>query len=212
MCKAILTNTVVYQKPTGTHPYLHWTSAHPPYLKRSTLYSQALMLRGICLSTDTLKKWIIENSDFFVARDYEGGKVLDEMQYLQTKERQPMDRIPFVITYNTHSTLIAEVAKRNWNFLQSKERLALIFNKPPLITQRRAKSLRDRLVSTKCRNGATDETLIPRGRSVCQRPRCSWGNKINETQTFKSTSNNKIFHHISICGLPIALGNLHQQM
>ena len=101
------------------------------------------MLRGICSSTDTLKKWIIENSDFFVARDYEGGKVLDEMQrvltltqkeYLQTKERQPMDRIPFVITYNTHSTLIAEVAKRNWNFLQSKERLALIFNKPPLIT------------------------------------------------------------------------------
>ena len=87
------------------------------------------MLRGVCSSTDTLRKWIIENYDFFVACGYEGGKALDEMQRvltltqkecLQTKERQPMDRIPFVITYNTHATLVVEVAKRNWNFLQSK--------------------------------------------------------------------------------------------
>ena len=87
------------------------------------------MLRGVCSSTDTLRKWIIENSDFFVACGYEGRKVLDEMQRvltltqkecLQTKERQPMDRIPFVITYNTHATLNVEVAKRNWKFLQSK--------------------------------------------------------------------------------------------
>ena len=82
---------------------------------------------------------------------------------------------------------------RNWNFLQSKERLALIFNKPPLVAYRRPKSLRDRLVSTKFRNGTTDNALIPRGCKPCQRPKCSWCNKINETKTFKSTSNNKIF-------------------
>ena len=195
-------NTDVYQKPTDTHPYLHWTSAHPPHLKRSIPYSQALRLRRICSSTDTLRKRIIEYSDFFVACGYERGKVLNEMQRvltltqeecLQTKERQPMDRIPLVTTYNPHATFIAEVAKRNWNFLQSKERLALIFNKPPLVAYRRSKSLRDRLVSTKFRNGTTDNALIPRGCKPCQRPKCSWCNKINETKTFKSTSNNKIF-------------------
>ena len=88
------------------------------------------MLRGILINRDTLRKRIIENSDFLVACGYEGGKVLDEMQRvltltqkecLQTKERQPMDHIPFAITYSTHATLIVEVAKRNnWNFLQSK--------------------------------------------------------------------------------------------
>ncbi|XP_067048949.1 uncharacterized protein [Acropora muricata] len=60
-------NSDVYQKPTDTHPYLHWTSAHPPHLKRSIPYSQALRLRRICSSTDTLRKRIIEYSDFFVA-------------------------------------------------------------------------------------------------------------------------------------------------
>ena len=124
---------------------------------------------------------------------------LTQGECLQTKERQPMDRIPLVTTYNPHATFIAEVAKRSWNFLQSKERLALIFNKPHLVAYRRAKSFRDRLVSTKFRNGTTDNALIPMGCKRCQRLKFSWFNKINETQAFKSTSNNKtltIFHSV----------------
>ena len=56
--------TDVYQKPTDTHPYLHWTSANPPHLKYSIPYSQALRLRRICSSTDTLKQRIMEYSNF----------------------------------------------------------------------------------------------------------------------------------------------------
>ena len=128
MGKATLT-LMFYQKPTDIHPYLHWTSAHPPHLKSSIPYSQALRLRQICSSTDTLRKRIIEYSDFFVACGYERGKVLNEMQRvltltqeksLQTKERQPMDWIHLVTTYNPHATFIAEVAKRNWNFFNQK--------------------------------------------------------------------------------------------
>ena len=35
-------STDIFQKPTDTHPYLHWTSTHPPHLKKSIPYSQAL--------------------------------------------------------------------------------------------------------------------------------------------------------------------------
>ena len=49
-------STDVYQKPTETHPYLHSTSAHPPHLKYSIPYSQALRLRRICSSRDTQTK------------------------------------------------------------------------------------------------------------------------------------------------------------
>ena len=73
-------STDVYQKPTDTHPYLHWTSAHPPHLKQSIPCSQALRLRRICSSTDTLKKRIIEYADFVVACGYQRSKVLLEMK------------------------------------------------------------------------------------------------------------------------------------
>ena len=53
-------STDVYQKPTDTQSYLHWTSAHPPHLKYSIPYSQALRLRRICSSTDTLKQRIMD--------------------------------------------------------------------------------------------------------------------------------------------------------
>ena len=145
-------STDIYQKPTDTHTYLHWTSAHPPHLKQSIPYSQALRLRRICSSTDTLKKRIVEYADFFVACGYQRTLVLREMQKvltmtqeecLQTREREPNNRIPLVTTFNPHTTFIAEIARRNWNFLQSKERLAHIFNKPPLVAYRRPMSLRD---------------------------------------------------------------------
>ena len=67
-------STEVYQKPTDTHPYLHWTSAHPPHLKQSIPYRQGLRLRRICSSTDTLKKQIAKYADFFVACGYHWTK------------------------------------------------------------------------------------------------------------------------------------------
>jgi len=44
-------NTDLYQKPTDTHPYLHWTLAHPPHLKYNIPYSQVLRLRGYAHQT-----------------------------------------------------------------------------------------------------------------------------------------------------------------
>ena len=98
---------------------------------------------------------------------------------------------PLVTTFNPHTTLIAEIARRNWNFLQSKERLARIFNKPPLVVYRRPISLRDRLVSTKFKT--VGNTPIPRGCEACGKPKRSWSKEINKTTTFSSSNNNKIF-------------------
>ena len=65
--------TDVYQKPTDTHPYLYWTSAHPPHLKRSIPYSQALRLRRICSDTNKLRTRINEYAEFFAAFGYNRG-------------------------------------------------------------------------------------------------------------------------------------------
>ena len=155
----------------------------------------------MCSSTDTLKKRIMEYSDFFVACGYAQHKVLHKMQkvltltqeeFLQTKEREPTDRIPLVITFNPHITFIAEITERNWNFLQSKERLSLIFNKPPLVAYRRPQSLHDRLVRSKFVS-ETPHNLIPKGCRACERTKCSWRKNLNQTTTFTNPNNKKTF-------------------
>ena len=151
--------TDVYQKPTDTHPYLHWTSAHPLLLKHSIPYSQAQRLRRICSSTVTLTQRIMEYSQFFVACGYKRERVLTEMRKVlsltQGESLQARERAPLVTTFNPHTTFIAEIANRNWHFLQSKKRLAHILQEPPLIAYRRPKSLRDTLVSSKLRHTTT---------------------------------------------------------
>ena len=96
-----------------------------------------------------------------------------------------------VTTFNPHTTFIAEIARRNWNFLQSKERLGRIFKKPPLVAYRGPISLRDRLVSTKFKT--VGNTPLPRGCKACGKPKCSWCKEINKTTTFTSSNNTKIF-------------------
>ena len=105
-------STDVCQKPTETHPYLHWTSAHPPHLKHSVPYTQALRLRRICTSTNVLEQRIREYSEYFVACGCKRNKVTTEMnkvlrltqeESLQPREKGTDNWIPLVTTYNPHT-------------------------------------------------------------------------------------------------------------
>jgi len=93
---------------------------------------------------------------------------MTQEECVQTRERESTVRIPLVTTFNPHTLFIAEIARRNWNFLQPKERLAPIFNKPPLVVYRRPISLQDRLVSTKFKK--VGNTPLPRGCEACRKP------------------------------------------
>ena len=192
-----------YGRVPETHRYapicLHWTSAHPPHLKHSISYSQALRLRRICSLTDILEQRIMEYSNYFVTCGYKRYKVLTEMrkvmsltqeESLRTRERETISRIPLVTTYNPHTMFIAGVANRHWDFLQSKERLAHIFRERPLIAYRRPKSLRDALVSTTLKRKTPDNcSSISRGCGPCNIPWCSWCNHVNKASTFAGIKN-----------------------
>ena len=110
----------------------------------------------------------------------------------RTKEPEPTDQIPLVTTFNPHTTFIAVIAKQNWNFLRSKERLSLIFKKSPSVTYRRPKNLRDRLVCSRFVS-ETPHNLTPKGCRECERTKCSWCKRINQTTTFTSPNNKKTF-------------------
>ena len=45
-------NTDLYTKPTDAHAYLQYESCHPPHIKKSLPYSQAIRLCRICNKQD----------------------------------------------------------------------------------------------------------------------------------------------------------------
>ena len=127
---------------------------------------------------------------------------LTQEESFQARERHTTARIPLVTTYNPHTSYIAEIANRNWHFLQSKDRLARIFKERPLIGYRRPKSLRDILVGTKLRGKTTGDHTNKMGScGPCNKPKCSWCTLINKTSTFTGTRQDgkvfDIFHTVN---------------
>ena len=197
----------VYQKPTDTHPYLNYNSAHPPHLKKSIPYSQALRLRRICSDDQTLKERIKQYSEYFITRGYKRQTVLQEihrvLRFTQEECLKPKtqtrltDRVPLVTTYNPCTTYIAEIANRHLDFLKSKGRLAKIFNQRPLVAYRKPRSLRDMLVSSRFQKNLENNPV--NGCKPCKKPRCSWCKYIKTTGKFKGTHcerEYKIFHSV----------------
>ena len=61
--------TTLYNKPTDTHLYLHYSSAHPQSVKEKGPYGQFLRLRRIC----SLDSEYIKNSNKLVEFYTKGG-------------------------------------------------------------------------------------------------------------------------------------------
>lgn len=106
------------------------------------------------------------------------------------------------VLWSPHSTPTPHLLQKLLNgigtFRQSKERLSLIFKKPPLVAYWQPKSLRDRIVHSRFVS-ETPQNLIQKGCRACERTKCSWCNKINQTTTFTSPNNKKtstIFHAV----------------
>ena len=59
--------TTLFTKPTDTHNYLHYKSAHPRHLKNSLPYSQALRLRRICTKDEELSNNCKQIEEIFSA-------------------------------------------------------------------------------------------------------------------------------------------------
>jgi peptide-methionine (R)-S-oxide reductase len=197
--------TDVYQKPTDTHTYMNWLSAHPSHLKRSIPYSQALRLRRIVSDNDTLKIRLEEYKNYFIASGYK-KKLLDDTMSeilemsqddaLKGKARTKiMNRVTFTTTYNPHLKQVGKILNDKWDTLQSKKRLKKIFCNRPLIAYRRPKSLKDLLVRAKLNVNIGHSEVIPTQYfcKPCGKPRCFWCPIISNTHSFKSEKSGRHF-------------------
>ena len=62
--------TDFFCKPTDTHSYLCYESAHPPHCKKSLPYNQFLCLIHICSREEDFQRHCLEMKGHFVSRGY----------------------------------------------------------------------------------------------------------------------------------------------
>ena len=66
-------STDLYTKPTESHNYLYYESAHPQRCKNSIPYCQFLRIRRICTSKMDFDKHVIHLASHFLRRRYPTG-------------------------------------------------------------------------------------------------------------------------------------------
>ena len=88
--------TDLYTKPTDTHDYLLYSSAHPKNCKDSIPYSQFLRVRRICSDRKTFEKNVYELAIHFRRRKYPLELILDAAVKAGSKDRksllEPLER------------------------------------------------------------------------------------------------------------------------
>ena len=149
-------STDLYTKPTDSHNYLYYNSAHPQRCKDSIPYSQFLRVRCICTTNENFDKNIIELCKHFLRRKYSLDLLLQAVTLARGKDRdillnradattqeEDKNQVFLITTYHPHNQLIPNIAKHNWNILGRNQTTENLHNRKLVCGFRRPKNLRD---------------------------------------------------------------------
>ncbi len=202
----------LYTKPTDTHDYLRYDSAHPKSTKDAIPYGQFLRVRRICSKLEEFDKSSMELSAHFIRRGYPEKLVReaylkarqknrDDLLNQPTKNKKKSDGLFFITTFNPQNPPIRESIKKNWPILadNASTRQTLL---PKQVTfgYRRPKNLRDTLVRAKVSKNPPPITIIPGTSNVCSKKQCKICPKIQTSGKIKSQNTGieyEIKHHVS---------------
>ena len=205
--------TDLYTKPTDSHNYLDFRSAHPKHCRIGIPYSQFLRLRRICSDTDIFTHRCREMSKHFIRANYPPHVIteafnkvyiLDRSTLLlpktPTDAREPDQNLSFLIT-TFHPTFreCTNIVTRNWDLLDRSSATRPLMNLRIIKGNRRAKNLRDLLVRARLPRLTTppqqpltlqqrlSNTRQTRTTTIrCTRLHCRYCRLINRTGTITS--------------------------
>ena len=203
--------TTLYTKPTDTHSYLHFRSAHPWHLKINLPLSQALRIRRICSEDSELTKNMDKLITHFTTRGYKHQTVreltlkamsIPREDTLKLTCKPTSNRIPLITTFNSSLPPLSSIIHKRWGTLKLKPHLSTLFKEPGLICFRRPPNTRDIIGS----NLIIDNKVVqkrPLTHTVhfcqpCNKKGSLCCTQILSTNSFKSTITSKtykIFHN-----------------
>ena len=145
-------------KPTETFQYTHFSSSHPPGVKKGFVKGEALRLLRTNSSKTTFEDNIKKFKSRLLARGYPNNlieKILSDVKFterssaLKQKDNTPKQILPFVTQYQPSVPNLKHVLMGKWHLIQNQPLLREIFKEPPVISFKKGKSLNDMLVRAK---------------------------------------------------------------
>ncbi|KAL9971793.1 hypothetical protein ACROYT_G018001 [Oculina patagonica] len=145
-------------KPTETFQYTHYTSCHPPSVKKGFIKGEALRLLRTNSSETTFEENILNFRARLVARGYPRNlidKNLSEINFTERKsalkqnKKDTKEILPFVTQYEPAVPNIKQILMKKWHIIEEQPLLKQIFKDPPIISFKKRKSLKDMLVRAK---------------------------------------------------------------
>ena len=145
-------------KPTETFQYTHFTSCHPPGIRKGFIKGEALRL----LRTNSSKTTFEENIAQFKRRLRDRGypdnlleNVLSEIKFnermsaLLNKQKTRKRILPFVTEYRPSVPNLKNILMSKWHLKENQPLLREIYKDPPLLSYRKGRSLKNVLVRAK---------------------------------------------------------------
>ena len=192
-------STSVYSKPTDSHLYLSQTSNHPKHVLKNIPKSQFLRLRRICSDTSDFMNQCNRYMEYFTNRGYDKEKLTrtaKEIHQLQRDEilnnptaKQSKDRVVFTCDWHPSVSQLPGMIKKHHRILEADSALKKLFDEPPIVAFRRAKTIRSQIV----RSDVEPPEKIEGTTEPCGN--CSICKMINTAETLTNTKTGK---HVKI--------------
>ena len=119
----------------GVLQYTHFTSSHPPGVKKGFIKGSHLLERGY--------------PEKLIQTTLSEVKFEERKSALQQKQNESKRILPFVTTYQPSVTNLKHILMKKWHLIEQQPLLSEIYRNPPLISYKRGRSLKDILVRAK---------------------------------------------------------------
>ena len=153
--------TNLYSKPTDSHNYLQFGSAHPPHCKTSLPYTQLLRVRRICQRLEDYDKNATLIASHFIRQGYPQDLIEENIIKVRRMDRstilQPCQKdqtthqkdLFLLSTFSPGDTPLRDIIDNNWPSLGRTNTTERLYNSRIVNGYRRNKNLRDMLVHAK---------------------------------------------------------------
>ena len=118
--------TTLYEKPTDTHLYLHYTSLHHEPCKSKGPYGQYLRLRRTCTKDENFRYNSKSLTEFYIKRGYPIKSLTNHFNrankykqddLLNINPKETTETPVMVTNYNPQNSDIRNLIRRNWNII-----------------------------------------------------------------------------------------------